>query len=101
MTPIVQPSGVDLATSAVPMFPVAPTLFSITIVFLSALPRGSATSRAVRSDAPPAEYGTMILTWGQGGASAKALMLPTQTAVRAVQILIMVVSHKSSNGQYA
>ena len=73
-----------------PIFPVAPTLFSITIVFLSALPRGSATSRAVRSDAPPAEYGTMILTCGQGGASAKALMLPTQTAAKAVQILIMV-----------
>src|SRR5262249_12848230 len=86
---MVQPSGFDLATTAAPMLPVAPTLFSITPVFLSAAPSGSATMRATRSEAPPAENGTMILICGQGGASADAPALPSKTAAAATPTRIM------------
>jgi hypothetical protein len=49
----VQPSAAALTTSSVPMLPVAPARFSITIVLFSAAESRSATARAPMSVAPP------------------------------------------------
>ena len=54
----VVPSGLALATSAVPICPVALALFSTTTLRLSTLPNSMAKGRAKASTPPPAAKGT-------------------------------------------
>ncbi len=50
----------------VPMFPLAPGLFSTTTGWPSAFASGSETSRAARSVEPPGEAGTIMVTGREG-----------------------------------
>ena len=58
----VRPSGADLATKSEPRLPVAPALFSTTMVAPSASAMRCDSRRARMSLVPPAALGTMIFT---------------------------------------
>src|SRR5207342_3575176 len=78
----VSPFGVERATSAAPITPPPPPLFSVTTVPNLAFMR-SAQSRPTTSVAPPGENGTISLI-GRSGKEAKAGMGRVVAASEAV-----------------
>src|SRR5580692_4229550 len=95
LTPMVVPSGSALATSSVPVLPLAPGLFSTMKVCPVLSCKFSATMRATRSGVAPAANGTMIWTVLVGQSCADADSVPSRTANTAPRLRFIAFSSAS------